>query len=284
MGAKPERKNKRSTPDKQKQTTREQHTRQVNSHTMDDNTESRIDTQRVSTNFIGATILLAICGSAYFASPLAPFHDGRGAIWLNAIQSLLFAIYLLRTRDRRVAALLVFGAVFGIVELVADFLCVRFTGTLDYSPAKSSMLWESPWWMPIAWMLVAAQVGFVGANLVERIGLWRGATLCAIVGAVNIPFYEEMAFHAGWWRYVNCVRILHTPLYIVAAELIIGFALAPAAFLALRSGSFRRAAALGALAGLSTIVGGIVGYGIVEVIGNGARPLKWASPLRGLSE
>ena len=42
--------------------------------------------------------------------------------------------------------------------------------------------------------------------------------LTAVLGAVNIPFYEEMAYHAHWWQYQNCRMLGHTPLYIIVAE------------------------------------------------------------------
>lgn len=212
-----------------------------------------------------ATIALSVAGAALAASPLCPVRGGGSAIALNAVHQALLLGAAWRWRDGPLARLMAFGLVFGLVELVADALCVRYTGTLDYSPAGSVMLWRSPWWMPLAWMVVAAQVGFVGAQLMERFGAIRGAALSAVVGAVNIPVYEELAYYAGWWRYDHCRRLGHTPLYIVVAELVIGLALAPAARLAL-SRTLPAALAAGAVAGLATIVGGLVGYGLVEVV------------------
>jgi len=101
------------------------------------------------------------------------------------------------------------------------------------------------------------------------VGAWRGAAVSAVLGACLIPFYEEMAFHAHWWRYVDCKMVGHTPLYIIAAEFVIGAALGPLALVALRERSWRAAAVAGALAGVSTIVGGLIGYGLVERIAEG---------------
>jgi len=137
----------------------------------------------------------------------------------------LFAWQTFRFRDRAMARLLVFGFGLGVFELAADALCVRFTRTLDYSVAHSLMLGLSPFWMPLAWTVVAVQIGWIGSRLLARFGTLRGAALTALLGAVNIPFYEEMAYHAHWWRYENCARIGHTPLYIIAAEMIIGLTL-----------------------------------------------------------
>jgi len=194
-----------------------------------------------------------------------PWSDGRTAAALSVASLGVFGAHVTFHRDRVMARLLVFGLCFGVVELAADALCVRYTRTLDYSVAHSPMLGLSPLWMPLAWATVAVQIGYVGTRLMARLGRERGLALTALLGAVNIPFYEEMAFHAHWWRYQNCRLLGHTPVYIIAAELIIGLALAPLAAWAMRGGATWRDAGLAGLAGgLSTIWGGLIGYGLVE--------------------
>ena len=197
---------------------------------------------------------------------------GRSAVGLALVNLGLFAFFTLRFRDRALGSLLAAAAAFGVVELMADFLCVRSTRTLDYSPSGSLLLLESPWWMPLSWAIVALQVGVLGARGIARFGLLRGAALSGLLGAFLIPFYEEMAHGANWWRYVNCWRIGHTPVYIIVAEALIGAVLALLGHFALASSSLRQAASLGALAGIATIVGGLVGWGLVEFLGRGARP------------
>lgn len=216
-------------------------------------------------------VLLTVGVSVAWVSAVAgrPWSDGRTAALLSFVNLTLFLAHVLRHRDAAVARLLLFGLGLGVVELIADALCVRYTGTLDYAPARSAMLGLSPWWMPLAWMLVAAQIGYLGARLIERLGVARGALLGALIGAVNIPFYEEMAYHAHWWRYVDCRRVGHTPVYIIVAELVIGLALGPLARVALRRPSARTALLAGALGGVATIIGGLVGYGLIE------RVLPW---------
>jgi len=210
------------------------------------------------------TIVTSIIGVTLCAGK--PWSDGRTAVLLSAVNSTTLLLHILRYRDAAMARLMLFGLCLGIVELVADALCVRFTGTLDYSVTHSAMLAESPWWMPIAWMLVSTQIGYLGARLIERVGMVWGALLSATIGAINIPFYEEMAYHAHWWQYQFC-RMLprtHTPLYIVVAELLIGLSLGPLAQVALRRDSWRNAAVAGLLAGSVTILGGLLGYGVAE--------------------
>ena len=210
------------------------------------------------------TVATSVLSVVIFAGK--PWSDGRTAALLSTINLLTFAVHIVRFRDFAMARLLWWGFCLGVVELVADALCVMFTGTLDYRMAKSAMLWESPWWMPVAWMLVGTQIGYLGTRFIKRFGAWRGAALSALVSAINIPFYEEMARHAHWWEYQFC-RMLpgtHTPVYIVVAELVIGFALAPCARVAVRGVSWHRATLAGILAGIATIVGGLIGFGIAE--------------------
>ena len=194
-----------------------------------------------------------------------PWSDGRTAWALNLVSIAVFLGHIAYYRDRILARLLLFGFGLGVVELIADALCIRYTHTLDYSGTHSPLLGLSPFWMPTAWMIVAAQIGYLGHRLILKFGKVRGMALTALLGAVNIPFYEEMAYHAHWWRYQNCRMLGHTPLYIITAELLIGVTLGPLAAWAMRAGAtWRDAVWAGALGGMGTIVGGLIGYGLVE--------------------
>lgn len=218
------------------------------------------------------TIALALAWLAVVAG--RPWSDGRTAAGLALAQSILFAAYAVRAKDGQFARLCFgFGLTLGAAELAADGLCVHFTHTLDYAPARSLMLGWSPWWMPIAWMVVSTQIGFVGTRLMARLGTARGVLLTAVLGAVNIPVYEEMAYGAHWWRYSHCrmagwpgAPLSHTPLYIIMAELVIGACLAPLARMALGSKTWGAAVGAGLLGGVATILGGLAGYGLMERI------------------
>ena len=214
---------------------------------------------------------VALSVSFSFACSHWANSDGRSAIALNLLNLALFVWYTIKTREKALACLLFAATAFGLVELLADFLCVRCTHTLDYSVAHSAMLLESPWWMPLSWALVAVQVGALGDVAVLRFGLIRGALLTGLLGALLIPFYEEMAWGAHWWRYRNCLMLGHTPVYIIVAEAVIGGGLALLGHFALRARSAREAALLGAAAGLVTILGGLFGWGLVEFLGRGVR-------------
>ncbi len=216
------------------------------------------------------TVLFTVAISLVSVLLLAgkPWSAGWTAASLAILHLSIFGAHALRFRDAGMARLLLYGFTLGVVELIADALCVHFTGTLDYRPSRSAMIGLSPWWMPLAWMNLSIQIGYLGIWLMRRFGNLKGAALTALLGAVNIPFYEEMARHCNWWAYQNC-RMLpgtHTPLYIIVAELCIGMALGLLARETLQATSAKQALQTGLLAGLATIVGGLIGYGLVERI------------------
>lgn len=229
----------------------------------------------------GSGRLRAVAASTVFSVGFAlvcsrwPGSDGRTAVALDLVNVIFFGAYAVWSADRAIRAVILAALAFGVVELGADFLCVRGTGTLDYAAARSAMVLESPWWMPLSWAVVAVQTAVPGEAAIRRFGVARGMLLTGLFGATLIPGYEEMAWGANWWRYRDCLMVGHTPVYIVLSEGLIGAGLALMGRFTLRSCSPPRAILLGAGAGLMTIPGGVLGWGLVEFIGRGARPTWW---------
>jgi len=73
------------------------------------------------------------------------------------------------------------------------------------------MLWRSPLWMPLAWEIVVVQFGYIGLRLMERFGTFIGLVGIGLIGAINIPFYEQIARRSHWWTYCGCRMVLATP-------------------------------------------------------------------------
>lgn len=132
-----------------------------------------------------------------------------------------FALVALDPQWRPVLArLALFGLVAGICELFTDAAGAYVAHSLIY-PAGAPMLVASPFYMPLSWALVLMQLGYLAwrlAGLSGRLPLWGACAILFAWGAINIPFYEEMAFHAGWWRYVQVRAVGHTPLYVLLFE------------------------------------------------------------------
>jgi hypothetical protein len=168
-------------------------------------------TERARLAVVLTTVAISVGGVVLFS--LVPWSDWRTGLLLNLIENAILIAFSIRYRDRLIPHLMLFGFAVGLAELPADAWLVDATGTLDYSIGGGPMIWRSPAWMPLAWEMVAVQFGYLGMRLYE----WRrgwGLLLAGLIGAVNIPFYEEMALRTHWWRYADCRMLLHTPYYI----------------------------------------------------------------------
>jgi len=147
----------------------------------------------------------------------APWSDWRTGVALNIVDNCLLVSFVLAKRDALLARFLLFGLVVGFTELAADAWLVDYTHTLDYSIGGGPMIWRSPFWMPLAWEVAAVQFGYIGLRLYECFGKF-GLALIGLLGAINIPFYEEMARRIHWWQYSGCRMISFAPWYIILGE------------------------------------------------------------------
>ena len=147
----------------------------------------------------------------------ASWSDWRTGAALNFVDNFLLIGFALVRRDVLLWRFLIFGTIVGFTELTADAWLVDYTRTLDYSAGGGPMIWRSPVWMPLAWEVVAVQFGYIGLRLWERFGK-TGLVMIGLLGAINIPFYEEMARRIHWWEYSGCRMISYTPWYIILGE------------------------------------------------------------------
>ena len=164
------------------------------------------------------TIVLNITAVVIFAN--TPWSDWRTGMALNSLDNAILITYALIRRDQMMFYLIGFGLALGFTELAADAWLVDHTRTLDYSIGGGPMIWRSPFWMPFAWEVVAVQFAVLGIWLTQKFSHW-GIWLAGLIGAINIPFYEEMALKTKWWAYHGCRMFLHTPYYIILGEFFI---------------------------------------------------------------
>lgn len=214
---------------------------------------------RARWRLIGSTLALSLIGDTIAAV--------FGLGWIAATSlMLLIAValvaHVIAARDRAMARLLLFGLLVGIGELPADAFGVTTTQTLVYWPG-GPFIWDSPLYMPPSWMIVVAQIGFIGAWLVPRIGAGRAAAAMAIFGGVNIPAYEYMAKYAHFWYYHNTPLLFGTtPHYVIVAEAMLSLTLPIFAFWAMSSGT-GRIVLLAALQSAWIYVAGRIAYALV---------------------
>ena len=217
-----------------------------------------------------ATIFLNIAVVALLT--LAPWSDWRTGLALNVLDNAILLAFAARRRDAFLARLMIFGLATGFAELAADAWLVDWTHTLDYTIGGGPMLWRSPLWMPFAWEIVTVQFGCLGLWLWERLGA-RGLAAIGVLGAINIPYYEEMARRIHWWTYSGCRMISNTPHYIILGEFLIAIALAILAK-QVRRGGARMALLAGVVGGAAIFAGYVIAYGITDGFVRGAPGVR----------
>ncbi|GAC1460644.1 MAG: hypothetical protein PVSMB2_21260 [Ktedonobacteraceae bacterium] len=130
----------------------------------------------------------------------------------------LLALLFLRGIRPLVGRLLLAGFIAGICELFTDASGQDVAHSLIY-PTGEPTIWTSPLYMPLSWMVVLTHLGYVAWRLRAIVGWRKAAFIGGLLGAVQIPIYEEMAYYGGWWRYTPTHLMLgHTPLYVLLFE------------------------------------------------------------------
>lgn len=116
--------------------------------------------------------------------------------------------------------------------------------------------------MPLAWEIVPNQFGYLGLRLRERFGA-LGLLLIGLLGAINIPFYEEMARRIHWWEYRGCRMLSGTPYYIILGELGIALSLALLAKRA-REGNWLAALLAGAAGWIAIFISYLLSFLLID--------------------
>jgi hypothetical protein len=209
---------------------------------------------------IAATIAINIVAVALLT--FVSWSNWATGAALNLIDNALLLGFIAWRQDALLARFIVFGLAVGFTELAADAWLVDYTKTLDYSVGGGPMLWRSPIWMPFAWEVVAVQFGYIGLWLWERFGK-TGLAAIGLLGAINIPYYEEMARRINWWQYSNCRMLSYTPYYIILGEFGIAIVLA---LLAKRisEGSWTSSLLAGLAGGVGIFICYAIAYGLTD--------------------
>jgi len=211
---------------------------------------------------VTATMAINVVAVAWLA--FAPWSDWKTGLALNVLDNALLLAFIATYRDLVLARFILFGLVVGFTELAADAWLVDYTKTLDYSIGGGPMLWRSPIWMPFAWEIVTVQFGLVGLWLWERLGGW-GLAAIGLLGAINIPYYEEMARRINWWQYSHGRMLSHTPYYIILGEFGIAILLAVLGH-GVSQGNWKSSMSSGVAGGIGIFLCYALAYGVTDVL------------------
>jgi hypothetical protein len=121
--------------------------------------------------------------------------------------------------DTTIRHLLAIGTIGGLIELLGDYFLVHTARTLVY-PSGYPFLLSSPAYMPFAWAILIAFMGYVGLRLKDEVGTTAAYIGPAIFALVAESGYESLASQGGGWVYTHAPLgwIGHAPLFIVIAE------------------------------------------------------------------
>lgn len=168
------------------------------------------------------------------------------------------------TRSPRLAWLLVFGLVAGVLELWADWVHVVYFRSLVYTDYFGFRLLASPSYMPIGWWLTVVQFGYLGLRLSERWPAWAAVALLTVLGMALPPWYEEFAAPARAWYYPpGGPRLSNTPLWIIFTYGGCMFAISALAMLLYRPRAWGRAIIGGIFAGASIMLSGVFWFAVL---------------------
>jgi hypothetical protein len=172
---------------------------------------------------MGGLALLLI--GLHVASAMA--HAGWITAMLTTIVAGTYLAGLLAWTPWRplLSRLALFGLVAGVLELATDAAGVQIAHSLTYR-AGGPFLWASPAYMPFSWLVVLMPLGYLAWRLTAVVPLGLAALVCGLWAGLNLPFYEEMAYRAGWWHYAPAHNLWHVPLYVLVFEALIGASLA----------------------------------------------------------
>ncbi|MFB6266452.1 MAG: hypothetical protein ABEI31_02230 [Halodesulfurarchaeum sp.] len=146
------------------------------------------------------------------------FVHSTGLSFVFAVGSFGVGLALARV-DPLLRELLALGTIGGFVELLGDYFLVEIAGTLSY-PAGYPQLLRSPAYMPVAWAVLIAFLGYVSVRVGEEFGARAAVLAPAVVALVSESGFESLASRGGGWVYTVAPLgwIGHAPLFIVVAE------------------------------------------------------------------
>lgn len=155
--------------------------------------------------------------------------------------------------------LMLVGLIAGICELVTDASGQYVVHSLIY-PVRELTIWTSPLYMPLSWLVTLTYLGYISWRL-RGLLEWRIAILlCGLIGAIDIPLFEEISYYGGWWRYVPTHLMFgHTPVYVALFEGLVVASL-PLLFYRLERRSWIETGLLGVVIGIWMAISALVAW------------------------
>ena len=137
-----------------------------------------------------------------------------------------YLVYIAVTGNRVIVHLLVFALAANLPQLATDWYHARVVETLVYDYAWFRVL-ETPDYIMAGWGFAFLQLGYLILRLKGRIGLGGLTALVVIGGTLVHAWYEEMAYQADAWRYVNASLVGHVSHWVIVSFTLIIASICP---------------------------------------------------------
>ena len=224
-----------------------------------ENANSTADAETTRVRFALLTIGIVFVGAV--TASLHPWGWWTAAL-ITASGSVLIGGFIAVRRDALLFRFFVVAGVAGWVELLTDWYFVDVEPALVYPP-EGPFVVSSPLYMPFAWLMVLWPLGLVGRWMDRRWGLAAAMIGVGLISGLNIPLYEYLAEHTGWWHYEGVSGIGNAPFFVIVAEALTVAAL-PLAFRITERKRHLAAIGVGIALGAWIFVAGQIGFALFE--------------------
>ena len=210
------------------------------------------------------TWLDLVIGGGVLSDLVLSLIDSTTKWWYIGTIEVFLSLYLLtwllaRSIRPLLGRLLLMGFIAGLCELFTDASGQYVAHSLIY-PVGELTLWTSPLYMPLSWMVILTHLGYITWRLRALLGWRRASLLSAILGAIQIPLFEEMAYYGRWWRYKPVhLMIGHTPIYVLLFEGLVVAAL-PLLYDRIERRAWKQVALIGIILGVWIPVAALVAW------------------------
>jgi hypothetical protein len=128
----------------------------------------------------------------------------------------IYLAYIAITRNGLLLRLLIFALACNLPQLLTDWYHARVVRTLVYDYALFRVL-ETPDYIIAGWGFAFLQLGYLVLRLRPRLGLGATTALVTGLGTLVHAWYEEMAYLADAWRYLDTRLIGHVSLWVIVS-------------------------------------------------------------------
>lgn len=127
-----------------------------------------------------------------------------------------YLIYIAVTRNTLILKLLIFALAANLPQLAVDWYHVRIVETLVYDYAWFRII-ETPDYIMAGWGFGFLQLGYLVLRFKDKLRLPILTLVLTVGGTFVHCWYEEMAYQAGAWRYINASLLVHVSYWVIVS-------------------------------------------------------------------